>query len=191
MKHGNDRGPARPRPGPARPGPGPGPARPWPGPARLAPAAQDWHRPRKTQAWPRGTRRGQMMHPRTRKAEDLAMHALVSGSTPLATLSDRLKCRRGREFGTSFGHTSPGMTGQPKRGRRAATRGSCHAGAPATRGPATRRATNAARPSTPSSRLPIQTVSPAARGHLTFAGATEAPPGPSRHRFVRAVGRDY
>ena len=129
-----------------------------------------------------------MMHPRTRMAEDAVMQAPDSVFEPLATLSRRLECRRGQEFGTSFGHTSPGMTGQPKRGRRAATR------APLPRGGPCDAAGHEPGPTpdhrAPSSPLPFRTVSPAARGHLTFAGATETP-GPSRHRFVRAVGRDY
>ena len=67
--------------------------------------------PARRQAGSRETGTDQMMHPRTRMAEDPVMHAPESAFEPLATLSSRLQCRRGPDFGTSFGHTSPGMTG--------------------------------------------------------------------------------
>ncbi len=67
--------------------------------------------PARRQAGSPDTGTGQMMHRWTRMAEDPVMHAPDSGFKPLATLSNRLKCRRGRDVGISFGHRSPGMTG--------------------------------------------------------------------------------
>ena len=117
MKRGNDRGP--PRPGPRG--------------ARLAGAPREGHRPRKTQAWPRETGSGQMMHPRTRKAEGPLMHASESGVRAFGHAQQQVDMSpppRIRHLVRPYEswHDSTAET-------RAAR---CHAGVPATQGPVPR-----------------------------------------------------